>query len=73
MESSRLRKAIKDAGLKQKDLAAALAVTEGQVSKILGGKRGVSVETAARIVEVIRHKTGRRRGITIDALFGKAA
>jgi len=73
MASSKLRKAIRDAGLKQKDLAAALEITEGTVSKILGGKCGVSVDTAARIVEVIRHKTGRRRGITIDALFGKAA
>lgn len=71
--SNRLRDTIKGAGLKQKDLAAALSVSEATVSKILNGQRDISMTTARSIVKVLRHRTGRRRGISLDALFGEAA
>lgn len=70
---NRLRETVRQAGIKQKDLAVALEVSEATVSKILSGQRQITIPTARRIVDALRRHTGRRRGYSLDALFGRAA
>jgi len=71
--TNRLREALKAADMQQQDLARALGVTDSAVSRLLSGKRSIKVATAARIVEILREKTGKRRGFSLDSIFGKAA
>jgi len=73
MSTNKLRKALKEAGMKQGELAAALAVEKSTISRLLSGERAIKMETAVRIVEILRERTGKRRGLTLDSLFGRAA
>lgn len=71
----RLREAIRAAGISQKTVAAETGMTESAISNILAGRRTPSMETAEAILRVLRDRTGRKRGLTLNDLVdaGKAA
>lgn len=66
----RLREAIRAAGISQRAVAAAAGMTESALSNILAGRRTPSMETAEAILRVLRERTGRRRGLTLNDLVG---
>lgn len=66
----RLREAIRAAAITQKEVAAGAGMTESALSNILAGRRTPSMETAEAILSVLRERTGRRRGLTLNDLVG---
>lgn len=62
-----LRRFLKRHAMTQRDLAAALGVTEPFISQILSGQSGVSLDTAKQILAFCRAKEA---GLTFDDLFG---
>ena len=66
---SLLRDAMEEAGMSQKALAQEAGVSESALSNILAGRRKPSVPMAEAILGILRSRTGRRRGLTLDDLF----
>ena len=66
----RLKKLVEEAGVTQAEIAEHLGVSVPTVSRLLSGQRGVSVEEAEAILSVLRERTGRRRGLTLNDLVG---
>ena len=66
----RLRESIRAAGISQKTVAAEAGMTESALSNILAGRRTPSMETAEAILAVLRERTGRKRGLTLNVLVG---
>ena len=66
----RLKQLVEDAGLTQAELAAAVGMSEPTVSRLLSGQRGLKVEEAEAVLAVLRERTGRRRGLTLNDLVG---
>ncbi|MDX9735947.1 MAG: helix-turn-helix transcriptional regulator [Thermoanaerobaculia bacterium] len=66
----RLRESIRAAGISQKTVAAEAGMTESALSNILAGRRTPSMETAEAILRVLRERTGRKRGLTLNDLVG---
>ena len=66
----RLKQLVEDAGLTQAELAAAVGMSEPTVSRLLSGQRGLKVEEAEAVLAVLRGRTGRRRGLTLNDLVG---
>lgn len=62
----------KEHGLRQKDVAEATGLSESAVSRLLTGEtmRDFTVPEAEAILRVLREKTGRRRGLTLNDLVG---
>ena len=69
----RLREAIRAAGVSQKTVAVEAGMTESALSNILAGRRTPSMETAEAILRVLRDRTGRKRGLTLNDLVGSKA
>lgn len=71
----RLREAVRATGLSQKEVAARAGMTESALSNILAGRRTPSMDTAEAILRVLRERTGRKRGLTLNDLIdaGRAA
>lgn len=59
--------------MQQQDLARELGLTDGAVSRLISGKRALRVETANRIVAILREKSGKPRRFSLDSIFGIAA
>lgn len=68
----RLREAVRAAGLSQKEVATRAGMTESALSNILAGRRTPSMETAEAILRVLRERTGRKRGLTLNDLVGNS-
>ena len=67
---AKLKAAVAEAGIEQAELASAIGVSVPQVSRLLSGKRRLRVETAEAILRVLRERTGRKRGLTLNDLVG---
>lgn len=67
---AKLRAAVDAAGVNQAEIAASIGVSVPQVSRLLSGKRRLHVETAEAILRVLRERTGRKRGLTLNDLVG---
>lgn len=72
---AKLKAAVVEAGIDQTEIAEAIGISVAQVSRLLSGKRRLRVETAESILRVLRERTGRKRGLTLNDLVdsGKAA
>jgi transcriptional regulator with XRE-family HTH domain len=59
-------------GLRQKDIAEATGLSESAVSRLLSGetKRDLSLPEVEAVLTVLRERTGRRRGLTLNDLVG---
>lgn len=69
-----LKRMVEDAGVRQNALAEALGTSEATVSNLLNGKKRITLPEAEAILAVLRDRTGRRRGLTLnDLVSGKAA
>ena len=66
----RLKQLVEEAGLTQAELAVAVGMSEPTVSRLLSGQRGIKVEEAEAVLAVLRERTGRRRGLTLNDLVG---
>ncbi|MFA6031133.1 MAG: helix-turn-helix transcriptional regulator [Elusimicrobiota bacterium] len=64
----------RDNGLLQKDIAVATGLSESAVSRLLNGetKRDLSLPEVESILRVLRERTGRRRGLTLNDLVGSS-
>jgi len=74
--AAKLKAAVLETGIEQAAIAEAIGVSVAQVSRLLSGKRRLRIETAEAILAVLREKTGRRRGLTLNDLVsgeGRAA
>ena len=62
----------RDNGLRQKDIAEATGLSESAVSRLLTGEtqRDLSLPEAEAILRVLRERTGRKRGLTLNDLVG---
>lgn len=63
----------RDNGLRQKDIAEATGLSESAVSRLLTGetKRDLTLPEVESILRVLRERTGRRRGLTLNDLVEK--
>jgi transcriptional regulator with XRE-family HTH domain len=70
-----LKRMVEDAGVRQNALAEALGTSEATVSNLLNGKKRITLPEAEAILAVLRERTGRKRGLTLNDLVsdGKAA
>lgn len=62
---------VEAAGVKQHLLAEALGTSEATVSNLLNGKKRLTLPEVEAILSVLRERTGRRRGLTLNDLVGK--
>lgn len=69
--SGKLKAAIVAAGITQKEVARAVGLSESALSNILAGRRTPSIQTAEAILAVLRERTGRRRGLTMNDLVSE--
>jgi transcriptional regulator with XRE-family HTH domain len=60
----------RDNGLRQKDIAEATGLSESAVSRLLTGetKRDLTLPEVEAVLAVLRVRTGRRRGLTLNDL-----
>ena len=64
MFGERLDEALAICGMKQKDLAKAMGMTEATISRYICGKRTPDIATAAKMADML--------GISLDRLCGTA-
>lgn len=65
-----LKRMVEDAGVRQNALAEALGTSEATVSNLLNGKKRITLPEAEAILRVLRERTGRKRGLTLNDLVG---
>lgn len=68
--ADKLKRMVEDAGVRQNALAEALGTSEATVSNLLNGKKRITVPEAEAVLAVLRERTGRKRGLTLNDLVG---
>jgi len=71
--NERFRASLSEAGLTQTELADLVGISESKLSRVLSGKRTLSLSLATQIVEKLRERCPRKRGLTVEELFSEAA
>ena len=75
---ARLKQLLGEIGIRQRDLAAGLMLSESEISRTVNGERDLSVERALSILAFVNRpehleRLGRTAPITFEELFSEAA